>query len=168
MEDDFWELNIHPEDRERVTASIEEAIKGTQSNWWMEYRFRRADNTYAYVLDKGFFIRDKNGKALRLAGGMQDVTERKELEDLLAKATKLARIGSYEYNIENNHSMYWSKMTKEIHEVETDYVLTAEKVKDFYEAGSDLETITKAFAHIIEKSKAGGFPKFKFLFSKVF
>jgi PAS domain S-box-containing protein len=151
LEDDFWESNIHPEDRERVTSSIEEAIKSTQSNWSMEYRFRRADDTYAFVLDKGFFIRDENGKALRLAGGMQDITERKELEDLLAKATKLARIGSYEYNIDNNHSMYWSEITKEIHEVETDYVLSPEKIKDFYQDGSHLEIITKAFDNAVKK-----------------
>jgi len=151
LEDDFWESNIHPEDRERVTANVEEAIKSTQSNWSLEYRFRKADNSYAHVLDKGFFIRDENGKAIRLAGGMQDITERKELEDLLEKATKLARIGSYEYNIENNHSMYWSAITKQIHEVETDYVLTVEKIRDFYKAGADLELITDAFNNAVEK-----------------
>ncbi len=83
LQDDFWELNIHPEDRERVTNDIQEAIESTCSNWSVEYRFRKADNTYAYVLDKGFFIRDKAGKALKLAGGMQDITQRKETEEAL-------------------------------------------------------------------------------------
>lgn len=151
LEDDFWKSNIHPEDRERVTANVEEAIKSTQSNWSLEYRFRKADNSYAYVLDRGFFIRDENGKAIRLAGGMQDITERKELEDLLEKAAKLARIGSYEYNIENNHAMYWSAITKEIHEVEIDCVLTLEKIRDFYKAGADLELFTESFNNAVEK-----------------
>ncbi len=83
LDEDLWKANIHPEDREKVTASIEHAIKSTHTNWSMEYRFRRADNTYAHVLDKGFFTRDKDGKALRLAGGMQDITERKKTEEAL-------------------------------------------------------------------------------------
>ena len=150
----FWEKNIHPEDQERVTNNLKNATKSKQSNWSIEYRFRKADKTYAYVLDKGFFIRDENGRALRIAGGMQDITERKELQDLLDKATNLARIGSYEYDIEKNQSMYWSPITKEIHEVEPDYILTADKIKDFYKAGHDLEVITEAFAKAVEEGRS--------------
>jgi PAS domain S-box-containing protein len=146
----FWETNIHPDDRERVTANLKNVIKSKQSNWAIEYRFRKADHTFSYVLDKGFFIRDEKGRALRIAGGMQDITERKELQDLLDKATNLARIGSYEYNIAHNHSMYWSSITKEIHEVGPDYTLTPDKIKDFYKAGHDLEVITEAFAKAVE------------------
>jgi len=150
-EEMFWEKNIHPEDKERVTNNLKSATNSKQSNWSIEYRFRKADNTYAYVLDKGFFIRDENGRALRIAGGMQDITERKELQDLLDKATDLARIGSYEYNIANNKAMYWSPTTKEIHEVEPDYTLTPDKIKDFYKEGHDLEVITEAFAKAVEQ-----------------
>ncbi len=148
---DFWESNIHPEDRERVISNIEEARKSTQLNWAMEYRFRKGDGNYAFVMDKGFFTRNENGDAISLAGGMQDITERKELEDLLEKATRLARIGSFEYNIVNNNSMYWSEITKEIHEVETDYVLTPEKIKDFYKDASHLGSITEAFEKAVEE-----------------
>ncbi len=149
--DDFWESNIHPEDRERVISSIEQARKSDQLNWSMEYRFRKGNGRYAFVVDKGFFTRNKNGEPIRLAGGMQDITERKELEDLLEKATKLARIGSYEYNLENNNSMYWSEITKEIHEVGKNYVLTQDKIKDFFKPGDDLESITIAFEKAVEK-----------------
>ena len=92
FEETFWEKNIHPEDRERVTSNIEEAIKSNQSIWSIEYRFRRADGTYAYVLDKGFFIRDEDGKALKLAGGIQDITPRKKAEEAL-------RISNERYDI---------------------------------------------------------------------
>ncbi len=151
LEESFWRKKIHPEDFQWVTGNLKNAVKSTKSNWSVEYRFRKADNTYAHVLDKGVFVRDEEGRALRMAGGMQDITERKELQDLLDKATTLARIGSYEFDVENNHSIYWSHITKEIHEVETDYVFTLEKIKDFYKVESDLETITKAFENAVEK-----------------
>ncbi|HEU5054834.1 MAG TPA: PAS domain-containing protein [Hanamia sp.] len=151
--DNFWESKIHPEDKERVINNLEASIKTQQLNWSDEYRFRKADNSYAYVLDKGFFTRDEDGNALKLAGGMQDITKGKELEELLDKANSLARIGSFEYNV-NNNSMYWSDITKQIHEVESYYVLTEEKVKDFYQTASDLETINKAFENAVQKGNS--------------
>jgi light-regulated signal transduction histidine kinase (bacteriophytochrome) len=39
--------------------------------------------SYAYVFDKGYIIRDKNGRAIRLIGATRDVSERKESEALL-------------------------------------------------------------------------------------
>ncbi len=150
-EQKFWETNIHPEDRERVTGNLANAIESKQTNWSIEYRFRRANNTYAHVLDKGFFIRNEMGQAIRIAGGMRDISERKELQDLLDKASVLARIGSFEYNILNNNSMYWSDITKEIHEVGKDYVLTPGKIKDFFKAGADLESITSVFEKAVEQ-----------------
>jgi PAS domain S-box-containing protein len=80
-----WRENIHPEDRaeimHRVTVALEDP---TVNTWTSEYRFRKADNSYAYVLDKVFMIRDRNGKALRMLGALQDITELKEAERKLA------------------------------------------------------------------------------------
>ena len=58
----FGPNNIHPDDHDLVINEIEKAIAGTAINWSMEYRFQRADKTYADVIDKGFFIRDGKGK----------------------------------------------------------------------------------------------------------
>jgi PAS domain S-box-containing protein len=72
-----WKDHIHPDDYRRIINDIREAVKSSRLNWSNEYRFLKADKTYAYVIDKGFFIRDKDGKALRMVGAMQDITERK-------------------------------------------------------------------------------------------
>ncbi|HYK57406.1 MAG TPA: PAS domain S-box protein, partial [Flavisolibacter sp.] len=80
----------HPDDKERVVASINKAIAGTERNWVNEFRFRKADNSYAYVIDKGFIIRDEHGKAIRMVGAMQDITGQKKQEkrlEFMAKAT---------------------------------------------------------------------------------
>ena len=47
-----------------------------------EYRFLKADGTYAYVSDRFFIIRE-NGKPKRMLGAKQDITERKMAEQRL-------------------------------------------------------------------------------------
>lgn len=145
----FWEQNIHPEDVDRVVQKMEDAINSTQLNWMVEYRFRKADNTYIHVLDKAFFIRDTLGKAIRMAGGMQDITERKELEELLDKANSLARIGSYELNF-NTNSLYWNATMKSIHEVPQDFKPTVEKIKKFYHDQISKKVIIEAFENAVK------------------
>jgi PAS domain S-box-containing protein len=72
---------IHPDDRERVRASVHAVIEGAGSGWTEEYRFLRADGTYAAVLDRGYVLRDAQGKATRMIGAMLDMTERKRAEE---------------------------------------------------------------------------------------
>jgi diguanylate cyclase (GGDEF)-like protein/PAS domain S-box-containing protein len=78
-----WSGRIHPEDAERVVADIHRHIDDGKSNWQDEYRFRRADGTYAFVIDRGYIVRGADGKPERMLGSMMDVTERKSLEQQL-------------------------------------------------------------------------------------
>lgn len=71
--------NIHPEDRDRVRQNITDAIKDRMTFWQDEYRFRCADGSYKYLLDKGVFLY-RQGKPSRVIGAIQDLTERKRLE----------------------------------------------------------------------------------------
>ena len=75
-----WLGCIHPEDRARVEGSVEEAIRGEANRWSADYRFRRSKGGYAEVFDRGFITRDAAGKALRMIGAMQDLTERRQAE----------------------------------------------------------------------------------------
>lgn len=78
---DWWIAHIHPDDRTRVDRSIHGVIDGTGTGWMDEYRFRRADGTYADILDRGNVIRDRDGKAVRMIGAMFDISERKRAEE---------------------------------------------------------------------------------------
>ena len=70
---------IHPDDLERVMASKTKVFNNpNELNWEQDYRFLKANGQYAYVRDKGFVIRDKIGKAIRMIGATQDVTDRVE------------------------------------------------------------------------------------------
>lgn len=70
----------------------------------------------------------------------KDITEKKNLEDILTKSNKLARIGSWEINI-NKGTVYWSDITKEIREVDPDFVPTLELGISKFKEGFHRNTI---------------------------
>lgn len=75
---------IHDEDRDRVATKVANYMKDdSASNWHEEYRFLKADGTYAHVIDRAVFIRNKRGKVTRVVGAMTDITYRKEHEESL-------------------------------------------------------------------------------------
>lgn len=72
---------IHPDDKESYTQKFEEILNSNSLKWSDEYRYLKADGTYAYVSDKAIIIRDKKGKAVRMIGAIQDITKRKNVEE---------------------------------------------------------------------------------------
>jgi len=79
----WWMDRIHPEDRDRVVADFWSAVSGSASSWATEYRFRRLDGEWAYIHDRAYIARDASGRAWRIIGAMQDLTERKQAEAAL-------------------------------------------------------------------------------------
>lgn len=80
---DSWESRLHPEDAERVVHDIHRHIETGKTHWQDEYRFQRADGSFAFVADRGYVVYDAEAKPVRMLGSMMDVTERKSLEDQL-------------------------------------------------------------------------------------
>jgi diguanylate cyclase (GGDEF)-like protein/PAS domain S-box-containing protein len=78
---DWWGEHIHPDDRVATLNSFNEAVTGTTQKYVAEYRFRRADNSYATVCDRAYIVRDEHGRAVRAVGAMQDLSERKRAEE---------------------------------------------------------------------------------------
>ena len=89
----FWRDHVHPDDLSRVQASIDEALGAGQMNWQDEYRFRKADGTYATVLDRASIVRSDTLSALRMVGAMMDVTEARQMAERLAHATRVSSLG---------------------------------------------------------------------------
>ncbi|MDF2094356.1 hybrid sensor histidine kinase/response regulator [Aquibaculum arenosum] len=88
-----WRERLHPEDRERVLTSIYGVINSDQPYWKEEYRFRKWDEAYATVIDRGFVMRDAQGRAIRVVGSMADVTAQRDVEHKLRQSQKLEAIG---------------------------------------------------------------------------
>lgn len=89
-----WVAAIHPDDKERVIKSLERARDQSREFWREEYRFRRADGTYATVIDRGRIVRDHAGKPHRMVGGMTDITEQSRLQAQFLRAQRLESIGT--------------------------------------------------------------------------
>jgi len=89
-----WTSRVHPDERGPVISSLERAIAEGADSWSAEYRFRRSDGTYAFVLDRGHIIRDPLGIPVRMIGGMTDLTERKKLEAQFLRTQRLESIGT--------------------------------------------------------------------------
>ncbi len=75
-----WTLRLHPADSPSVQDGLHAAMQGDQEFWTATYRFRRHDDSYAWVQDRGFLIRDASGRAVRMVGGMTDISAQKEAE----------------------------------------------------------------------------------------
>ncbi len=78
-----WRQRLHPEDAERVWSSLRQAIENKTDQWEEEYRIRRNDGSYIFVSDRGRVIRNKAGKAVRMIGGLADVSAQRRAEDQL-------------------------------------------------------------------------------------
>lgn len=68
---------LHPEDKERVMKYTEAGNKLKTLNIKIEYRFKCADGSYKYVLDRSYLVTDNEGNTQRIIGAMQDITETK-------------------------------------------------------------------------------------------
>ena len=80
---DWWIGHIHPDDQRRIHDSIHAVIDGDGSAWSDEYRFRRANGSYAQVLDRGHVIRNPEGQAVRMIGAMLDLSRMRTAEAAL-------------------------------------------------------------------------------------
>jgi PAS domain S-box-containing protein len=76
---------IHPEDQERVRASLEEQALGKGTD--IIYRVVRPDGGSRWIRDRSFPIQDRSGRFYRTAGIAEDITQQREAEEELKKKT---------------------------------------------------------------------------------
>ena len=74
----FFE-RIHPDDRQMVTASVRTCIEEGK-DYAIEFRIVWLDGTVRWVAETGNVFRDETGKATRMLGVVQDITDRKRAE----------------------------------------------------------------------------------------
>jgi PAS domain S-box-containing protein len=87
----FWYDTIHPEDKDRVIQGIHAMIDNGGKHWHDQYRFRKANGSYACVFDRGYAIHDAHGTPVRMVGSMQDITNEVEAREAMRESEEKFR-----------------------------------------------------------------------------
>ena len=80
-----WQTWVHPDDRDQILAALQSGLDG-EDQVSGEYRMVGEDGKIRWVFYKALISRDKNGRAMRMLGTAQNITDRKQAEDALHKA----------------------------------------------------------------------------------
>uniref|UniRef100_UPI0035945139 PAS domain-containing protein n=1 Tax=Aquiflexum sp. TaxID=1872584 RepID=UPI0035945139 len=92
VDESVWKKAIHPEDFEEVYKSIiETRYNPEKEKWTGEYRFRKYDGDYTYVIEKTIILRNNQGKPTRMVGAIQDISDQKIFEETLSQERNLLR-----------------------------------------------------------------------------
>jgi PAS domain S-box-containing protein len=84
----FMEL-LHPEDRGMVQRAVERSLHDGRP-FAFDHRVVRPDGELRYLHGRGRVVHDEAGRAVRLVGSGQDITERKQGEEALLRAKEEA------------------------------------------------------------------------------
>ena len=88
-----WRRHVHPDDMAQVNAALDRLMTDQDSVLREQYRFRRADGSWAFVEDRAFALRDDDGRVRRVLGSLTDITDQKLLEERLSQAQKMETVG---------------------------------------------------------------------------
>jgi len=132
----WWLDHIHPDDRARVDRDIHAVIDGGGTAWNSEYRFRRADGSFASVLDRGTVLRGGVGEPLRMIGAMLDLTVRQAAEAALAQseerlrfATEAGDMGFWDVDLVRD-ALIWPARTKAMFGISPEVAVS---MRDFHD-----------------------------------
>ena len=78
---------VHPDDRTLVDAAYQNSIKEGNDGYQIEHRIIRHDNSEERVVhEKCEHLKDASGRIIRSVGVVQDLTDRKQAENLLLRS----------------------------------------------------------------------------------
>lgn len=144
---DEWKKSLHPDDCERVLATLQAHFDGINSYYESEHRLRHKDGSYRWVISRGSLFRDALGKPYRIAGLNTEITSRKhseqalresqkQLQDIIDNSTAVIYVKDTEgkYTLINRRFETLFNMTKEEIKGKTDYNLIDKEAADIVTA----------------------------------
>ena len=167
---DAFRSRLHPEDTDTVWAAVESHLKD-RVPYNIEYRLITKSGEYRWFLARGQAIWDDKGNATRMAGSLQDITERREaVQNLNTALTEIKELKDHleaekaylqeeiklEYNYENiignsNELRYTLYKVEQIAPTDTDVIILGE-------TGTGKELVARAI-HASSPRKSRAFVK---------
>jgi len=148
-----WQQLIFKEDFQAANTAMQKHLTDFTFPYNQEMRYFHKDGSTVWISCRAFAIRDSSGKPIRVLGAHIDLTNLKRKEQLLTETNRAARVGAWEFDLVNN-KLFWSEVTKEIHEVPADFVPDLETGINFYKAGSSREVISNCVEKAITKGES--------------
>jgi PAS domain S-box-containing protein len=151
---DFWLKHIHADDRERVIKSLNDTLNDPEEDFWkVEYRFIKANDEIAHVTDRGYVIRDREGKAQRVVGSVLDITQNRQLMNNIRKQNEQLRNIAWAQSHEVRAPL--ARLMSLVHILETieagsavEIDLTREEILDNIRSSADeLDQIIRIITH---------------------
>lgn len=140
---------VHPDDLLEAQDEVKQLARG-EPTFSYTNRTRCKDGRYLTLL----WNTSPDPQTGKFYASAIDITERqksahqlKRQQQMLEAMSEQGRIGAWEYNLETG-SLYWSAMTRSIHEVPEDFRPTLEEATRFYKEGKDRDTLQ----HLIQKT----------------
>ena len=75
-----WKSRVHPEDFNAVMAALQQHLQGQTEFYQCEYRLRRSDGGFKWVLDRGQALLGDDAAPIRMAGSLTDISIRRAAE----------------------------------------------------------------------------------------
>ena len=91
---EWWISRIHPKDRDRVVSSLTSALGDGSDYWTEEYSLRLVSGAYGRVVSRAVIERGESGRATRVIGAVEDVTELRQAQAAAQRSERLAFLGT--------------------------------------------------------------------------
>jgi len=147
-----WQDIINHDDLEIAVLNLNKHLENPDHPYEQVCRYQHKNGTTVWIKCKGIAIRDKNGKPIRMIGAHLDITEIKRQEEFLISCNEAAIIGYWEVDL-IKQSVFWSKVTTEIHEAPPHFKPELDIAINFFKEGLSRDTITASFGLAVTEGK---------------
>jgi len=155
-----WLRLCHPDDMLASDEMLQKHFRGELPYYDLTGRMRHKDGHWVWIRDRGCVVSwSEDGKPLLMSGSHQDVTQERLAEEKLAHAYELleqsnaaAHIGTWEYDVETKE-LHWSKVTRQIHEVDEHFRCNSEEALAFYKGSQQQQKIRTLIVNAIQQGK---------------
>lgn len=139
----FFNNRVHPNDRDCVLQAVTLHFKHNEP-FLQEFRMKNHLGVYGWFLVRAQASWNEEGRAVRMAGSVTDISENKRKQNLLEDTAEIAQIGSWELDFAQN-KISWNETMRQIHEVADDFVPDLNYAERFFKAGARRDRMNAIF-----------------------